>query len=123
MSPVYKKHPKHKWPKGFGSICPHLSEVDAQKLLDRSVSIADDSGAVQRWVVYDVWVFRALSEDHGATWHGHPVIGADVPDRVMQQLVAAGHISDNKKRKLRKQDRLPASGKRPGEPAVLKVAS
>lgn len=122
MSLVYKKHKKHKWPKGFGTLCPHMSTEDAQVLLDRSVRILEESGAEQRWVVYDKWVFRALSEDHGATWHGHPVVGEQVPEWVLQQLVDCGHIQDKKKRKLRQQDTLPGTGNRPGEPGKWEVA-
>ena len=103
----YEPHAgKHKWPIGFGSLCPHPFPMEvAQDLLDRA--IADDR---RLWAASGRWCFCAhLTRTDGEeeVWHGFPVIGAEVPDRVLRELRSAGFVDAREARRLRGQRALP----------------
>lgn len=63
----------------------------------------------KRWMIAWPWVFCAHphpSEGPDA-WHGFPVIGAEVDERVLAEFARAGVITSAERRKLRGQRTLP----------------
>ncbi|MDX2010875.1 MAG: hypothetical protein SFW67_11810 [Myxococcaceae bacterium] len=106
MSRKYEPNPKHKWPKGFGSLCPKkLDLTEAQTLLDRAVSVATVS-TTKLWSVQGEWCFCAHPSGEDV-WHGFPVVGAEVDERVWKALEQAGLVTKAVRRKLAKQRTLP----------------
>jgi hypothetical protein len=112
MSRRYVPHPqKHKWPKGFGSLCPgDMPEGLPQSLLDRAVAV-DGAGDGKLWAASGRWCFCAhpspgAGED---AWHGFPVVGGEVDERVLAALEEVGMITPRERRRLRQQRALPAS--------------
>lgn len=99
---------KHKYPKGFGTLCPKMTAENAQQLLDRAVPVPDE-GANKLWAASGDWCFCAHpSPGAGAdAWHGFPVIGGDAPERVLRACEAAGMITPRELRRLRAQRSLP----------------
>jgi hypothetical protein len=99
---------KHKWPKGFGSLCPsQITQEEAQALLDQAIRV-EGVGANKLWMARGKWCFCAHNH-HGDNWHGFPVIGGEVDERVLADLEAGGMISAQGRRQLRKQRDLPPS--------------
>jgi hypothetical protein len=102
----YEPNPKHKWPKGFGSLCPKkLTTDEAQGLLDSAVA-APEVSTNKLWTVQGQWCFCAHPSGDDV-WHGFPVIGGDVDERVWSALVKAGVISRKTAKRLRSQRSLP----------------
>lgn len=100
---------KHKWPKGFGSLCPkRMPHTKPKKLLKKAVTVPG-VGENKLWAAEGRWCFCAHpSPGEGDTaWHGFPVIGADVDERVWTALRNAEMLSDREIRRLRKQRELP----------------
>lgn len=99
---------EHKWPKGFGSLCPRMAEHEPGELLERAISVPD-VGENKLWVASGEWCFCCHPSAHAGpdAWHGFPVIGGDVDERVLQALEDAGIIDARAKRRLRKQRALP----------------
>jgi len=110
MPRSYVPNPKHKWPKGFGSLCPLMPPEVSQQLLERAVVVAG-VGANKLWMASGGWCFCAHRSPNGGddAWHGFPVIGGDVDERVLDRLEACGIISDIERRRLRRQRSLPDS--------------
>lgn len=112
MPRVYVPYPKkHKWPKGFGSLCPRdMPEDVPQGLLDLAVEV-DGVGANKLWAASRRWCFCAHPSPHAGpdAWHGFPVIGGEVDERVLSRLEQLGMITRGEKRRLRRQRRLPDS--------------
>jgi hypothetical protein len=81
-----------------------------QELLQRAVPV-DGVGAGKLWIASRDWCFCAHRSPHAGldTWHGFPVIGGEVDERVLNQLEEAGLISAKEKRRLRRQRELPES--------------
>jgi len=92
-------------------LCPHgMPEGAAEELLQKAIHVGgvkDD----KLWAARGRWCFCAHpSTHHGAdAWHGFPVIGGDVDERVLRALVEAGMITKREMRLLRKQRELPES--------------
>jgi hypothetical protein len=112
MPRQYVPYPeKHKRPKGFGSLCPDDMPTDAaQALLERAILVpAVSSGKL--WAAAGDWCFCAHSSAHEGpeAWHGFPVIGGEVDERVLAELEAQGLITARQRRQLRRQRELPAS--------------
>ena len=105
---IYEPSPKHKWPKGFGSPCPEeMPLADAQALLDKAVENPQDQGDAL-WAVAGDWCFAARpTRIEEGVWHGYPVIGSEVPERVLKELEVAGHIDRRQRQRLRLQKSLP----------------
>ena len=101
----YEPNEKHKHPKGFGSLCPHPFDLhDAQTLLDNAV----DGSGKKLWAAQGRWCFCAHpTRIEEGTWHGFPVIGGDVPERILRALEDAGHITKRERKTLRRQRELP----------------
>lgn len=97
---------KHKWPKGFGSLCPRMPDDVPRELLMRAVPVPG-VGANKLWVASGRWCFCAHPSSGDDVWHGFPVIGGDVDERVWSALEAAALISPAEIRTLRKQRALP----------------
>ena len=118
MRHIYEPNKKHKWPKGFGTRCPHMPETLPQRLLDGAVELGDASNK-QRWSVHGSWLFRALKHEdlpseNAEKWHGHPVPGADAPEPVLAALVEAKLMTAKQKRRFMQQQQLPVVGEQPG---------
>ena len=110
MKRAYVPNPKHKHPKGFGSLCPpQMSVAVRQTLIDKAIPVKGFSEG-KLWAAQGDWVFCAhCSEtETSQAWHGFPVIGCEVDERVLSALVQAQHIDLHQKRRLRAQRSLPA---------------
>lgn len=98
---------KHKRPKGFGSLCP--SEIPlgvVQELLENAIEVPEEGKSL--WNARGRWCFRANpTRSEAGVWHGFPMIGGEVPDRVLSSLFEAGMINRQELRRLRKQRSLP----------------
>lgn len=102
---------KHKWPKGFGSLCPAaMSEVEPAQLLEQAIAVPG-VGANKLWVASGEWCFCAHPSPHAgpSAWHGFPVVGGDVDERVWTALRDAKLVTDHEIRRLRRQRELPSS--------------
>ena len=112
MSRVYVPYPqKHKVPKGFGTLCPARMPAHLpQELLQLAVEV-EGVGANKLWAASGSWCFCAHRSVHAGeeAWHGFPVIGGEVDERVLSKLEEVGMISAREKRRLRRQRRLPDS--------------
>ncbi len=109
MSRSYVPHEqKHKWPQGFGALCPRMPTTASGELLAKAISVPG-CGTNKLWVAQGRWCFCAHPSPHAGAeaWHGFPVIGGTVDERVLQALCEAGHISKPEVRQLRKQKELP----------------
>lgn len=98
---------KHKWPQGFGSLCPRsLRTEDAQALLEQAVEAPGEGEAL--YAVSGQWVFvaRPTRREEGI-WHGYPVPGAEAGEQVLVRLEREGLITRHERRRLRKQKNLP----------------
>lgn len=99
---------KHKWPKGYGSLCPIMPLAEVEKLLDKAVKV-EGVGANKLWIASGRWCFCAHPSPHAGpeAWHGFPVIGGDVDERVLSALYTEGLITRREMRRLRAQWELP----------------
>ncbi len=102
----YLPSPKHKWPKGFGTLCPALPEADPQQLLQLAIQVPG-VGNNKLWVASGRWCFCAQPSGGEDVWHGFPVIGGDVDERVWTALEAAQLVTAVEVRRLRRQRALP----------------
>ena len=112
MARKYVPYPqKHKRPKGFGSLCPHDMTSDvAQALLEKAIFVPE-VGSRKLWAATGRWCFCAHPSEHEGpdAWHGFPVIGGEVDERVLAELEAQGLITGRERRTLRRQRELPGS--------------
>jgi hypothetical protein len=99
---------KHKWPKGYGSLCPRMPLEVAGDLLSKAIEVPD-VGANKLWVASGRWCFSAHRSPHAGpeAWHGFPVIGGEVDERVLYELCRQGYITRREMRRLRAQRELP----------------
>ncbi|MBI4818082.1 MAG: hypothetical protein HY791_17600 [Deltaproteobacteria bacterium] len=109
MPRVYVPYPeKHKRPKGFGSLCPHMSPHEPQRLLDLAISLP---GVAQNalWIANGRWIFQLHPTTGGGpdAWHGFPIIGGDADERVLSALVSSGRITKHDAKQIRGQRELP----------------
>jgi hypothetical protein len=74
-------------------------------LLDSAVA-APEVSTNKLWTVQGQWCFCAHPSGDDV-WHGFPVIGGDVDERVWSALVKAGVISRKTAKRLRSQRSLP----------------
>ena len=109
MPRVYVPYPeKHKMPKGYGPLCPKMPNGVPVGLLERAIAIP--SVAVDKlWVTSGRWCFCAKPSPHVGpdAWHGLPVIGGEVDERVLAALETEGIITARERRRLRAQRTLP----------------
>lgn len=107
---TYVPSEKHKWPKGFGSLCPTMPLEVPPELLGLAITV-EGVGENKLWVARGDWCFCAHPSPHAGpdAWHGFPVIGGEVDERVLAELQGSGLISARERRRLRKQKELPAS--------------
>ncbi len=105
MPRKYVPYPeKHKWPKGYGSLCPRdMPLEEAQALLDAAIAVPE-VGAGKLWAAAGEWCFCAHRSPHAGedAWHGFPVLGGDVDERVLHALHDAGLITGRQRRHLRR---------------------
>lgn len=109
MRRTYVPHEeKHKWPKGFGSLCPHMPAAEPGQLLNTAIPVPG-VGASKLWAASGRWCFCALPSPHAGAdaWHGFPVIGGDVDERVLIALHRDGPITRRQMKQLRAQRELP----------------
>ncbi|MBI4700715.1 MAG: hypothetical protein HY744_06055 [Deltaproteobacteria bacterium] len=99
---------KHQWPKGHGSLCPQMPLEQARALLEQAIAVPA-VGANKLWAASGRWCFCAHPSPHAGTdaWHGFPVIGGEVDERVLHGLCREGQISRRELRRLRMQRQLP----------------
>lgn len=112
MPRKYQPYPeKHKAPKGFGSLCPSdLPTGVPPELLEQAVFVGG-LGDSKLWAASGEWCFCAHPSPHAGpdAWHGFPVIGGEVDERVLNKLEEEGQITPRQKRRLRRQRSLPGS--------------
>jgi hypothetical protein len=108
MPRTYVPSDKHKWPKGFGSLCPKMQAQESAALLERAIEVSSFGGQ-KLWAARGKWCFCAHPSPQigPEVWHGFPVIGGEVDERVLNALEASGFISAREKRRLRAQRELP----------------
>lgn len=102
---------KHKRPKGFGTLCPAEMTIDeAAQLLAVAVAV-QGVGANKLWMASGRWCFCAHpSPGIGPeAWHGFPVIGGEVDERVWRVLHNEGFLTRGEVNRLRRQRELPES--------------
>jgi hypothetical protein len=99
---------KHKWPKGYGSLCPRMPDGEPAGLLARAISLPEVA-ANALWVASGRWCFCAHRSPHAGpdAWHGFPVIGGEVDERVISALLERGVVTAREARRLRQQRSLP----------------
>lgn len=100
---------KHKPPRGFGSWCPTMPEGRAQALLDQAIPDPDpESGSAKLYAVSGDWCFVAqVTRSETNEYHGYPVPGAEMPERVLRALHELGRLSPRDRSRLRRQRNLP----------------
>lgn len=112
MPRTYEPYPeKHKRPKGFGSLCPSdMPATVPPELLERAVSV-EGLSTKKLWFATGEWCFCAHPSPHAGedAWHGFPVIGGEVDERVLRALESAGILTQQERRRLRRQRSLPDS--------------
>lgn len=112
MPRSYAPYPeKHKRPKGFGSLCPKMAPDDVEALAGQAIAV-DGVGQNKLWIARGQWCFclhpsAAAGDD---TWHGFPVVGGDVDERVLDALEEGGFLTKRERRALAKQRVLPEQG-------------
>ena len=108
MPRTYTPHEKHKWPKGHGNLCPNMPADVPAELLAKAIAVPG-VGANKLWMASGRWCFCAhpSSGDGTDVWHGFPMIGGDVDERVLRALCGEGHITRRELKGLRTQRRLP----------------
>lgn len=68
----------------------------------------EGAGRNKRWAAAGSWVFCAHpTRLETGIWHGFPVIGSEVPERVLVALEASGQIDRRDRRRLAGQRALP----------------
>lgn len=99
---------KHKRPKGYGSLCPLMPADVPDMLLSKAIAVPG-VGANKLWMASGRWCFCAHPSPHAGpdAWHGFPIIGGDVDERVLHALYREGHITRREMKQLRTQRRLP----------------
>lgn len=100
---------KHKRPSGFGSWCPDMPEGRAQDLLEAAIPDPDPaSNSTKLYAVDGEWCFVANpTRIEKGIYHGHPVTGSEVPERVLRKLEELGRITRAQRSRLRRQSTLP----------------
>jgi len=83
-----------------------MPDGDADELLAAAIAVPG-VGANKLWIARDRWCFCAHPSPGVDTWHGFPVIGGDVDERVLRALNREGLISRGEMRRLRSQRALP----------------
>jgi len=107
MARRYEASQKHKWPKGFGSLCPAQMPSDVpQTLLQKAVQVPGMEGKL--WAASGEWCFCA-HPSRDDVWHGFPVLGGEVDERVLDVLETCGMLTSRERKQLRKQRELPKS--------------
>lgn len=112
MPRTYQPYPeKHKSPKGFGSLCPGDMPENVPPALLNEAIVVEGVGVGKLWAAAGEWCFCAHRSPCGGidAWHGFPVIGGEVDERVLNSLEEVGMISPREKRRLRRQRTLPDS--------------
>jgi hypothetical protein len=100
---------KHKPPMGFGSWCPKMPEGRAQALLDEAIADPDPQAMGGKLYAVDGdWCFVAQpTQVEREIYHGYPVPGAEVPERVLFALERVNRITRGQRNRLRRQAALP----------------
>lgn len=108
MPREYVPSKKHKYPKGFGSLCPNMTTSEPIELLKKAIAVPG-AGANKLWIASGRWCFCAHpSPNEGSdAWHGFPIIGGDVDERVLRALLREGRITRREMSRLRSQRKLP----------------
>lgn len=77
-------------------------------LLSKAIAVPG-TGANKLWMASGRWCFCAHPSPHAGpdAWHGFPIIGGDVDERVLHALYRDGHISRREMKQLRTQRKLP----------------
>ena len=107
----YESNPKHKFPKGYGTLCQRSVTPDhCEQLLTDSVPHPAEESAATRYAICGMAVFRGFGCADGAgveVWHGFPVPGETVPRHVIETWVEQGRIPPIAARRLQKQRTIP----------------
>jgi hypothetical protein len=106
---LYEPSPKHKEPKGYGTLCPKaLTREEAQALLE--VAVDDGLNETVLYAVESDWCFAARLTrrvEDGSVWHGYPILGRDVPEAILRAWRESGRIDRKQQKRLRQQRDFP----------------
>ena len=97
---------KHKPPHGFGSHCPSVPADFSQQLLEKAVADPKKPASNRLYAVHGDWCFVAMQTRAGE-YHGYPILGKDVPPRVLKLLQERGDLTQQHRERLRVQAELP----------------
>jgi hypothetical protein len=80
-----------------------------QQLLEEAIPDPDsESGSSKLYAVSGDWCFVAqVTRSEPNEYHGYPVPGGEVPERVLRKLQDLGRISARDRSRLRRQKSLP----------------
>jgi len=84
---------KHKRPGGWGSICPPMTQEQAQELLDKSVEAGKS-----RYNVSGEYCFQSNSDNTDKNgepvWHGFPIPWSRLPPEAKNKLISIGALTN-----------------------------
>ena len=83
---------KHKRPGGWGSICPPMTQEQAQELLDKSVEAGKS-----RYNVSGEYCFQSNGDNTDSNgeqvWHGFPIPWSRLPTEAKNKLISIGALT------------------------------
>lgn len=86
---------RHKDPGGWGSICPHITQEEAQQLLNDSVEAGRS-----RYNVCGEQCFQANCDNTvESVWHGFPIPWSELPAEAKNKLIDKGVLTNTFYRK------------------------
>jgi hypothetical protein len=84
---------KHKRPGGWGSICPPMTQEQAQELLDKSVETGKS-----RYNVSGEYCFQSNGDNTDSNgepvWHGFPIPWSRIPPEAKNKLISIGSLTN-----------------------------
>jgi hypothetical protein len=83
-----------------------MAADESQELLQNALQLPDEPTVL--WAISGEWCFAARpTRPELNVWHGYPVVGSEVPERVLRAMATHGRITRHQLRRLRKQRTLP----------------
>lgn len=98
-----ENYPKHKRPKGWGSLCPDgVTLAFARELLDTGVQVGHAVFNIDGDFCYRAFCHQEMA-DGTTLWHGHPIAWCRLPKQAKRELIVRQRLTQGAWRKaLRK---------------------